>query len=683
MLVALLAIAPGATADWALAQPDGNRVVASRQSWNAGVARVNITPDHDMWMAGYASRNRPAEGKLTDLWAKALALEDAAGNQAVLVTLDLVGIDRELARAIGNRIHQAYRLERHQIALCTSHTHTGPVVGRNLAPLHYLQLDVPQRTLVDQYTQGLEEKVVQLVGRALERRAACRLSWASGVATFAVNRRNNPEQQVPELRTSGLLRGPYDHDVPVLSVHDTGGSLMAVVFGYACHATVLDLPQWSGDYPGFAQIELERVHPGCVAMFWAGCGADQNPVPRRDVKLAQQYGKELAGAVDEVLKGEMTPLAPALFTSYREIELPLDTLPSRDQLEQDASSSDRFVAARAQMLLAKIDAAQPLQQSYPYPVALWKIGNEVHFVLLGGEVVVDYALRLKRELGGKKTWVAGYTNDVMAYIPSRRVLREGGYEGGGAMVYYGLPAVWAPEIEALIVNAVHEPVAHRDDHQREGGRNKEPEDQRQGQAGVKPPSYSVSLTGVATSQRFSFTVPLFQSTWWRRHRRQGVKKRAHVFANDVANQAADERRAVLRITLGKLAEAKIRIVEGIDQPPNDVHAIPQWLGEGTQPLGRCVVGLQGLMHATGRQLGRGQCQEQARGVYRVQKTSRVANHQPSVPRHLPIEVRQLANAPHAVGAHRRGKILRKRSTSPDFPLEHGFKVAGLVEQILR
>jgi len=68
-------------------------------------------------------------------------------------------------------------------------------------------------------------------------------------------------------------------------------------------------------------------------------------------------------------------------------------------------------------------------------------------------VVVDYALRLKKELGA--VWVAGYSNDVMAYIPSLKVLKEGGYEGGGAMVYYGLPAVWAPRVEEMIVDAVH------------------------------------------------------------------------------------------------------------------------------------------------------------------------------------------------------------------------------------
>ena len=74
--------------------------------------------------------------------------------------------------------------------------------------------------------------------------------------------------------------------------------------------------------------------------------------------------------------------------------------------------------------------------------------------LLGGEVVVDYSLRLKTELGEGNTWIAGYSNDVMAYIPSERVLKEGGYEGAGAMVYYGLPSPWSEEVEEAIIRTV-------------------------------------------------------------------------------------------------------------------------------------------------------------------------------------------------------------------------------------
>jgi hypothetical protein len=151
----------------------------------------------------------------------------------------------------------------------------------------------------------------------------------------------------------------------------------------------------------------------------------------------------------------MKSAAAKLRTDFREIDLPLAELPTREQIQQDAASSNRFVASRAKMLLARLDAGQPPSPTYPYPIQVWQLGDEGQFIILGGEVVVDFALRLKAELDGPATWVAGYSNDVMAYIASRRVLREGGYEGVGAMVYYGLPAAWALESEEMIVREVH------------------------------------------------------------------------------------------------------------------------------------------------------------------------------------------------------------------------------------
>jgi neutral ceramidase len=234
--------------------------------------------------------------------------------------------------------------------------------------------------------------------------------------------------------------------------------LRAIVCGYACHATVLDGQQWSGDYPGFAQTALESAHPGAIALFWAGCGGDQNPIPRRSAARAMAYGKMLADGVDAVLDAPMNPLNGLLRSTYTEIELPLAGLPSRERLAGDLSDRNPAVAARARMLLKQLATKGALATSYPYPVAAWRLGPDLTWIALGGEVVVDYALRLKRELGPGNTWVSGYTNDVMAYIPSARVLKEGGYEGGGAMVYYGLPGVWGPRVEELIVAAVHDQV---------------------------------------------------------------------------------------------------------------------------------------------------------------------------------------------------------------------------------
>lgn len=425
---------------------------ARGEGWRAGVARRNITPAEPLWMAGYGSRDHVAEGKLTDLWAKGLVLEDGRGERLVLVTLDLVGIDRDVSQTITEQLTRECSLPRERVALCCSHTHTGPVVGRTLEPTY--PLTPQQHAQVVGYTARVEQEVIAVVREAWGALAPAELRYGSGKVGFAVNRRNNPETEVPARRAAGTLVGPVDHDVPVLAVSSPEGVLRAVVFGYACHATVLPIYEWSGDYPGFAQMALEAGHADCMAMFCAGCGGDQNPLPRRTVELARAYGDELARGVNEVLAGQMIPLPAHSEAQYDEVPLSFARLPERVELEQAAQSDDRFEAARARLLLARWDREGGLAPTYPYPVQRWWLGGQLHWILLGGEVVVDYALRLKTELAGQPVWVTAYVNDVMAYIPSRRVLAEGGYEGGGAMVYYGLPSAWREDVEETIVRAV-------------------------------------------------------------------------------------------------------------------------------------------------------------------------------------------------------------------------------------
>ncbi|MBI1900069.1 MAG: neutral/alkaline non-lysosomal ceramidase N-terminal domain-containing protein [Planctomycetia bacterium] len=449
----LLAIA--ALVAFVAAFQDRSSAADQAPTWKAGAAKTVVTPRELLWMSGYGGRDHPAEGKLTDLWAKALAIEDSQGRRAVVITLDLVGIPRETSLAVREAIGKKHNLKLDQIAICTSHTHTGPVVRSNLRSMYFL--DDAMWNRIETYEAQLRKDIVAVADEAFSKLAPSRLAWGIGKADFAVNRRENPEADVPALREQDKLKGPVDHDVPVLKVTGADGKLTAVLFGYACHATVLSFYQWSGDYPGFAQIALEEAHPGAVALFWAGCGADQNPLPRRTVELAKQYGQRLAKAVDEVLQSDMMPIRGKLATAYREIDLAFAEIPTREKLEADAKAADKYVARRATLLLAQLDKTGKIDPTYPYPVQAWRIGDELLFVTLGGEVVVDFSLRLKRELGAK-TFVAGYSNDVMAYIPSLRVLREGRYEGGGAMVYYGLPSPWGESVEEDIVRAVHELV---------------------------------------------------------------------------------------------------------------------------------------------------------------------------------------------------------------------------------
>ena len=261
---------------------------------------------------------------------------------------------------------------------------------------------------------------------------------------------------VPKLRSEGTLKGPVDHDVPVLTVRDTAGEIRCIVFGYACHATVLSGNRWCADYPGYAQREVEKNYPGSVALFWAGCGADQNPLPRQTVTLAEQYGIALANSVSQVIAAPMEEIESTLATFYREVQAPLAKMPSTEALRALNLGTNSYEKARAKVLLDRIASQGSLESTYPYPIAKWVLGNQVEWNFMGGEVVVDYALRLKKSGHGTATWVAGYSNDVMAYIPSLRVLKEGGYEGGGSNVYYGLPGLWDETFEEVVIQTIQE-----------------------------------------------------------------------------------------------------------------------------------------------------------------------------------------------------------------------------------
>ena len=104
-------------------------------------------------------------------------------------------------------------------------------------------------------------------------------------------------------------------------------------------------------------------------------------------------------------------------------------------------------------MLEKLRDKGKLPADYPYPVQAWGL-DQLNWVFLGGEAVVDYALLFKRNAGSSHTWVSAYCNDVMAYIPSLRVLKEGGYEGATSMIYYGQPTTWSPRVEEQVTAGV-------------------------------------------------------------------------------------------------------------------------------------------------------------------------------------------------------------------------------------
>jgi len=421
---------------------------AASTQFKAGVGRVPITPQGPIWMSGYAARTRPSDGVIHDLWAKALVMEDGSGGRVVIVTTDLIGLAREVSDEVAARLKKKHGIERSQLVLNSSHTHSGPVVWPNLKSMYFIGAE--DRDHLVQYSKKLTDDLVRVVDAAMADRGPAQVSVGHGSAGFAMNRREpNPKG----VRIGVNQKGPVDHDVPVLKVSAPDGKLRAVLFAYACHNTTLggDLYKINGDYAGFAEIELERALPGTTAMFMILCGADQNPAPRGKVELAEKHGRSLAEAVRRVLAGELRPVRGPIRTAYEVISL--DFAPhQRARFEKDLTSTNRYIQTRAKLMLEAYDNGRPVR-SMPYPVQAVRWNDDLALVALGGEVVVDYALRLKRENPKENLIVAGYTNDVPCYIPSVRVLREGGYEPVDSMIYYGQPGPFSENVEETVIGA--------------------------------------------------------------------------------------------------------------------------------------------------------------------------------------------------------------------------------------
>lgn len=424
--------------------------------WKAGTAKTVITPKSPVWMAGYGGRTKPAEGTHHDLYLRVLALEETgSGQRAVVVSSDTLGFSKPVYEAVVARLEQEHKLPRAAVMLNASHTHCGPVLQGALYDTY--PLDAAQIEKIEAYSRELIEFTVATVGKALSDLEPVTLEHTQGTTDFAVNRRTNREADVPQLRADNMLQGPVDHSVPVLAVRTSPGKLKALVLAYACHNTVLDFYQWCGDYAGFAQLALEERYPGATALFVMGCGADQNPLPRRKVELAEKYGLQLADAVTMALKGPREQLAPRLKTEIELVPLALDGFPPRKTLEAMAAEKPNYRQRWAARLLTLPESVA--DRPYPYPVQAWRLGEDLLWLTLGGEVVVDYSLKFKNEFG-YDTWVTAYANDVMAYIPSARVRLEGGYEGQSSMIVYGQPSErWAADVEDRVTAGVRRVVA--------------------------------------------------------------------------------------------------------------------------------------------------------------------------------------------------------------------------------
>lgn len=418
--------------------------------WKAGFARVRITPDEPLPMAGYAARSKPFEGVAGELFVKALALEDGNGRKALLVTADHIGWLSEIAAPVAEALVRKTGLPRDAILLNASHTHAGPRL--TLTPGSRSGVSEKDALRSVAYTKVLLEKTTEAAAKALAALEPARLSWGKGAAGFIVNRRERTERGI----MLGVNReGPVDRSVPVLRIDGADGRPRGIVFGAACHNTTLTSQnlQISGDYAGVAQAWIESQQKGIESMFVIGCGGDANPNPRGSLELARGHGEGLGREVWRVATdGTRSAVSGPLTTALEWVDLPFQTL-DRAQAEKIAAAPGAQATVAQQMLLYFDNGLVPPAR-YRAPVAVWKFGSDLTLVGLPGETVVDYALAVEKLTDPRKLWVAGYCNDKFGYLPSKRVAEEGGYEAQGLTKGFGGPGFFSPHAEEALLKAV-------------------------------------------------------------------------------------------------------------------------------------------------------------------------------------------------------------------------------------
>ena len=422
-----------------------------------GAAKVDITPDFPIRLTGYESRKDEATRAETRLFARALAIGSDEQKPAVLITLELIGVGAETSTFVADALNAKHGIDRERLAISAIHTHTGPALSDVLPFMFSADLPVEQMERIQRYTTDLRAKLVQLAGDALADRRPAFLAWAQGNAVFAAQRRVIVDGQ---WKTFGVtLDGPVDHALPVLRVTGDDGQLRALYLSYACHCTTLSGPdnfvhhEWAGD----AAQRLESAHAGAITLVGIGCGADANPNPR-GVSAVSAHGESIAREVERVLSGPLQSIGPLTAAKYREIPLAFDRPIHRSELQQRKQSNQLRAAYAASKFLQQMDAGKPLPTSIPLPVQTWSFGDDLTMVFLGGEVVAEYGLRLRRELDASRFWVNAYTNSVPCYVPSKAMYAEGGYEVDGSMDYYGWPTRLALGTEDQVITAVRDLV---------------------------------------------------------------------------------------------------------------------------------------------------------------------------------------------------------------------------------
>lgn len=410
-----------------------------------GLARTDITPQEPVWMAGYGDRDRKSEGAYAPLYAGAVYLE-GTHDRALILTADHVGYSPPSDATVRAAVADATGLLPRQIVLTATHTHCGPQFSPWNMPG---DIETGYLELLQQHLTGISRQAI----------AGARdgsIQFSRTTSTFGINRRL--DDGTGTIAMAPNPEGSIDRDLDTLWFY-AGDELLGSLTIYGCHPTSLAGYLLGPDYPGFVCKHVE-ADTGAPALFATGCAGDVRPWFRQDegpdmflrpdLELLEQTSMAIAGEVLGSRGDAIAVDADELRIDHVVHRLPYDVSPSRDELETELNSDNPLWVRWATERLAELDAGG-FADACPHEVQLLQFNPQMRALFLGGEVLSEIGLHIKRVLQPATTMTVAYSNGLIAYVPSQNAWPLGGYEVTGSHRYFRRPAPFTADCERLIV----------------------------------------------------------------------------------------------------------------------------------------------------------------------------------------------------------------------------------------
>lgn len=426
-----------------------------------GTVKIDVTPPVGCYLQGHLARNKPSLKVHDPLFLKILTIFDGS-KRAAVITSDLLGFSEEFVSDFEKKLEKE-RLEIDFYILSASHTHTGPFMFmKNL-----WVKDEAWKVLPD-YLSLLQKKIIGGIKEAvLKEEFVEEVKFGKSKLDIGIiNRRRKREDGLVEMAPNP--EGICDYELSVISFLKDK-KVCAIFFNYSCHPTTLstDIYEISADYPGVAQKVVEDFY-GCISFFTNGACGDVRPAIIENGKFKggtfediERMGRILGCEVIKIVESSKKIEVEKIDYRKEKINLPFDEnylFKNIDELKTKYKNFKTYSPERfnfwKQYWIENLKNKIEVPNFLPFEISILKIGD-IKIIGLNGEIVAEYAIKIKEKI--ENAIIVGYSGVDIGYIPTKKIIEEGGYEGE-VFLLYGYPAPFSKEIEDIILNFIFSSV---------------------------------------------------------------------------------------------------------------------------------------------------------------------------------------------------------------------------------